>query len=146
MSGSYHITFVLYYLRARFALGSNEGGISATTVFDDAALSGIINVDQAESLAVALGPLEVVQEGPDDVALDGHALAYDLGDGLDVRAQVVYTLLVVNVVVAVPVIVEGSFIRSKVNLTSWLVKAWPSFHFTSGRNWNVNCVRSLEYV
>ncbi len=143
MSGSYHI---IYYLRACFALGGNERGVPAAAVFDDAALGGIINVDQAEALAVALGPLKVVQEGPDDVAFDGHALAYDLGDGLDVRAQVVYTLLIVNVVVAVPVIVEGSFIRSKVNLTSWLVKAWPSFHFTPGRNWNVNCVRSLEYV
>gem|GEM_PF-6153923 len=88
-------------------MGGDEGGVPAATVFDDAALCGIINVDQAEALAVALGPLKVVQKGPDDVALDGHILAYDLGNGLNVPLQVVYTLLVVNVAVAVPVIVES---------------------------------------
>jgi hypothetical protein len=41
----------------------------------NAALRVIVNEDQAEALAVALGPLEVVQEGPDEVALDGHTLA-----------------------------------------------------------------------
>ncbi len=96
----------LNQLKVRFALGGNEGGVPATTVFDDAALGGIINVDQAEALAESLGPLKVVQEGPDDVTLDWHTLAHDLGDGPYVRTQVVYTLLVVNVVVAVPVIVE----------------------------------------
>src|SRR6266699_4281053 len=90
-----------------FALRGNEGGVPAATVFDDAALAGIIHVDQAEALAVALGPLEVVQEGPHDVALDRNTLAHNLGNVLNVRPQVVYALLVVNVVVAVPVIVEG---------------------------------------
>ncbi len=48
-------------------MGSNERGVPAATVLDNAALGGIINVDQAEALAVALGPLKVVQEGPDDL-------------------------------------------------------------------------------
>ncbi len=82
--------------------------VPEAAVLDNAALRGIIHVDQAEAFAIALGPLKVIQEGPDDIALDGHTLANDLGNGLNMRPQVVYALLIVNIAVAVPMIVEGS--------------------------------------
>src|SRR6266852_663881 len=91
-----------------FALGGNKGGIPAATVFDDAALGGIINVDQAEAFAVALGPLKVVQERPDDISLDRHTLAYNLGNSLNVLPQIFYALLVVYVPASVQVVIEGS--------------------------------------
>ena len=45
--------------------------VPEAAVLDNAALRGIIHVDQAEAFAIALGPLKVIQEGPDNVALDG---------------------------------------------------------------------------
>src|ERR1051326_7727781 len=88
-------------------LGGNEGSVPATTIFDDTALCGIVDIDQPKALLVSLGPLKIVQEGPDNVTLDRHPLAHNLGNGLYVRAQIVYTPQVVNVVVAIPLIVEG---------------------------------------
>src|SRR5581483_2374715 len=88
-------------------MGGDEGGVPAATVLDDATLGGIIYINQAEAFAVAFGPLKIVQEGPHNVALDGYTLAYGLGNHLNVFAQVVYALLVVNGAIAVPLIVEG---------------------------------------
>src|SRR5712691_2364646 len=86
----------------------DEVRVPASALLHDTLLCRVIHVDQAEAFAIALGPLKVIQEGPDNVALDGDALAYDLGNGLNMRPQVVYALLIVNIAVAVPVIVEGS--------------------------------------
>src|SRR5579872_1936 len=94
-------------LLARFALRGNEGCVPVAAIFDDAALGGIINVNKTETFAVALGPLKVVEKGPDNVAFDRYTLSYDLGNGLDVPPQVVYALLIVDIVGAIPLIVEG---------------------------------------
>src|SRR5579884_1785153 len=42
--------------------------IPAGAIFENAALSGIINVDEAEAFGVAFSPLEVIQQRPDEIA------------------------------------------------------------------------------
>src|SRR5579875_490004 len=91
----------------RLSLLTNELSVPVTAVFDDAALSRIVNVDQAKTLAIALSPLKIIHERPDEVTLDGRALANNFTDRLNMRLEVVYTLRVVNAVVAVQMIVES---------------------------------------
>ncbi len=52
----------------------DKGGIPATTIFDNAALCGVVNVDDAEALAVAFRPLEVIQQRPDEVTPQRYPL------------------------------------------------------------------------
>ncbi len=52
----------------------NQRGVPVTTVFHRALLSGIIHGDDAKAFAIALRPLIVVEQGPDQIALDRHPL------------------------------------------------------------------------
>src|SRR5690349_7982610 len=88
-------------------LRCDKRGIPATTIFDDAALGWIIDVDEAKALAISLCPLEVIQERPDKIAFHGHTLTYYLGNGLYMRTQVVDALLIMNGAIAIPVISKG---------------------------------------
>src|SRR5579883_1663811 len=93
-----------------FALPANKVGVPVPAVLHDAPLARVVNVDQTKTLAIALRPLEVVQQGPDAVALHGYAPLANLGQRLDMHPQVIDALLVVNAVGAIPVIFKGGSI------------------------------------
>src|SRR6478736_5842434 len=97
-------------LRARAAGRQREGltgqhpGTSGADVLDEPVVGGLrgpgqvlrVDVHDPEGLRVALGPLEVVEQGPHEVAADvGPRLAGRLG-GVDVVAEVVDPVLVVD--------------------------------------------------
>jgi hypothetical protein len=44
-------------------------------------------MDDPEALGVSEGPLEVVEQRPDEVATDGHAVRDRAGNRVEVRAQ-----------------------------------------------------------
>ena len=81
--------------------------IPVTTIFDDAALGGIVGVDDAEALVIADSPFKVVHEGPDEVAEEGNAFADGLMGLKKVFAQVVEALGVVYLIVFAKRIGEG---------------------------------------
>ena len=59
--------FRLFFLAAPL----DKVRVPEAAVLDNAALCRVIHIDQAEAFAIALGPLKIIQEGPDNVALDG---------------------------------------------------------------------------
>src|SRR5579884_4498928 len=59
------------------AVRGDKVAVPATAIFEDTALRGIVDVDQAEAFAVAVRPLEVIHQRPDEVACQGDAS----GDG-----------------------------------------------------------------
>src|SRR5437868_2881594 len=58
--------------------------IPASALYGNAALRGIVNIDEAEAFRIAFGPLEVIQQRPDKIArqrcpfLDGFACLSDI--------------------------------------------------------------------
>ncbi len=49
-------------------IGSDEALIPEGAVFENAALRGVIDIDDTETLAIAFSPLKVVEQRPDEVA------------------------------------------------------------------------------
>src|SRR6185312_6313733 len=86
---------------------SQEIAIPVTAVFDNAALSGIVDIDQAESLGVSLAPLKVIHKRPGEIALYRRPLIDDLSDGLDVCNKILPALRIADAVPAIPLIVIG---------------------------------------
>ncbi len=60
------------------ALRRDKGGIPVTTLFHNAALCGVVNVDDAEAFAVAFRPLEVIQQRPDEITPQRYSLCQRL--------------------------------------------------------------------
>src|SRR6185437_363810 len=69
-------------------IGANHPGIVAAAILDYAALGRVVHVDDAEAFGVALGPLEIVEEGPDEVAAERRTLGDCLPGGAEMIAQV----------------------------------------------------------
>src|SRR3954447_4004067 len=70
--------------------------VPVSGALDRALLCAVVDVDQAEALVVAVGPLEVVQQGPGEVAGQRGALAGGRGAGGEVALQVVLAFGVVD--------------------------------------------------
>src|SRR5450759_1825760 len=65
--------------------------IPVPTIFDDALLCWIVDVDDAEAFGIAEGPFEIVHEGPDKIAFQRGALAHRAVRLVKVLAQVMHT-------------------------------------------------------
>ena len=63
---------------------SNDLAVAVAAFLDDAFLGREVDVDDAEPLRVALGPLEIVQQRPDKIAADVGPLRDRGGDRVDV--------------------------------------------------------------
>src|SRR6266516_6095378 len=89
------------------AVAGDHLPIPVGAVLQHALLGGVVNVDQAEALGVALFPLEVVQQRPDEVAAQVHPG----GDGALRRAEVAIqeadAVGIVDLALRVGVVVEG---------------------------------------
>src|SRR4051794_23474483 len=55
------------------AVGADDVGVAAAAALDGSPLRRVVHVHQAEPLVVAVGPFEVVQQGPREVAAEGDA-------------------------------------------------------------------------
>src|SRR5581483_2509907 len=97
----------------------DQGCIPTSALFDDTSLRGIIDVDDAKTLAVSFSPFVVIHQGPDEVATQRRALFKRLGAGPDVLAQISYALWIINGIVTIPLILVGSSVLSDVE--SWHV-------------------------
>ena len=65
------------------AVGGDGVAIEVRGEFGGSLLGGEVDIRDAEAFAVAVSPLEVVKEGPEEVALDGDAFrdgALELGE------------------------------------------------------------------
>src|SRR5690348_12451545 len=62
--------------------------VPARAEFGRPALGGVVDVDDPEALAVALGPLEVVEERPEEIAPDVVALGEGPVEADEVLAEV----------------------------------------------------------
>ena len=58
------------------AIGRNGRAIPVTAVLDDAALRGIIDINDTEARGIAIGPLKIVHERPDKVPCQGNTFLY----------------------------------------------------------------------
>ena len=68
-------------------IGASAGddlGVATTALLDGAFLSLEIDVNDAESFFLAGRPLEIVEQRPDEIALDRRARLDRGGDGFDV--------------------------------------------------------------
>src|SRR5262245_4281701 len=61
--------------------------VPASTVLRRALAGLVVDVDQAEALGIAVRPLEVVEQAPDEVALDARAVLQRACHGRDVSVQ-----------------------------------------------------------
>src|SRR5204862_1643203 len=52
----------------------NRITIPVSTIFDDASLRWIINIDNAEAFSVTKGPLEVIHQRPDKIASERYTI------------------------------------------------------------------------
>src|SRR5258708_5485632 len=84
------------------ALRRDKGGIPATTLFHNAALCGVVNVDDAEALAVAFRPLEVIQQRPDEITSQGYSLYQRPLERLNMFMYITYTLQITDIIAAIP--------------------------------------------
>ena len=71
------------------AIVGGDAGVPAAGIFDGALLVLEIDVGEAEALAVALGPLEVVEQAPGVVAADVGALGDGASEPVKVLAEIV---------------------------------------------------------
>src|SRR6185312_13330167 len=62
-------------------VAADDVGVPVAGALDGAGLGGVVDVDEAEALGVAVRPLEVVQQGPGEVAGERGALAGGGGAG-----------------------------------------------------------------
>src|SRR5215471_5850586 len=81
---------------------ADEFSIPATAVFDDTPLRWIVDVDNAKALAKAPRPFKVVQQRPQEIALDLGPQLDRVCDGLDMAMQVLDTIGVRHTVGTVP--------------------------------------------
>src|SRR3954469_17650822 len=73
--------------RSAVPVRPEELGVPAAAVLHPPLLRGVVDVDDAEPLAVAVGPLEVVHERPDEVALERDAVGDRLLRAGQVRGE-----------------------------------------------------------
>ena len=90
--------------------------IPEPTVFDRALLRGVIHVVQAEAVPVPVGPLEVVHQAPEEVALHRHAIRHGTLELRQIIAQVHHAVEVVDVAVFVRLVPAGSAVLADVDL------------------------------
>src|SRR6266851_3085704 len=87
---------------------ADEARVPPGAFFEDAALSRVVDVDNAEAFAIAVGPLEVIHERPGKVALNRRAALDSAANGANVVTRIGYAQRVAyQVTVAIPFIGEG---------------------------------------
>src|SRR5262249_42197750 len=89
------------------AVGAHELGIPAPARLDAPRLRLWIDGDEAEVLAVAVGPLEVVEQCPDETALNGDTLLSGRDERLKVLAQIGDAPVIARVLRGGDVVLEG---------------------------------------
>src|SRR5438094_3489145 len=99
----------------------DKGRVPATAVFHNTTLCGVVDVDDAEALAVAFSPLEVIQQRPNEVALHWYPLRSCLPEGLKMFMEIVKALRVTDVIAAIPLISKSSTILCHRNGTRSIV-------------------------
>src|SRR6266542_4221485 len=82
--------------------------VPARAVLEDPALGREVDVHQTEAPGVALVPLEVVEQRPDEVAAQVDALLQRLMGGAEMPLEETDAVGVVHVALRVGVVVEGS--------------------------------------
>src|SRR5690606_14671284 len=88
------------------AAGGDRVAVPVRAVLPGALTGGVVDVDEAEALGVAVGPFEVVQQRPREVPADVGARLDGPFHGGDVVAQVRDAPLVADAAVAVHRVVE----------------------------------------
>jgi hypothetical protein len=91
--------------------------------FGGAGLGGVVDADEAEACRVAVGPLEVVEEGPGEVAADVGPAGAGLGDGRQMGGEVGGAVGVVDEAVGVGTVVVGGAVLGAVR--SWGITSQP---------------------
>src|SRR3954454_5175443 len=74
-------------------------GVPPAARLHRAGLGGVVDVHDAEALPVAMGPLEVVQQGPDEVPPQRHSRGECRRAAVDVSSQVGGSFLVVDLAI-----------------------------------------------
>src|SRR5450755_2735735 len=105
MEGRYFILLTSWIII--LPLVRDEGCVPVAALLDDALLGWEVDVDEAEARTIALRPLEVVQQGPGEVAFNRNTLGDRLFDVLYMLAQVVSSFQIMHDVLAVPGVGEG---------------------------------------
>src|SRR5580765_3609861 len=85
----------------------------------------IVDVDDAEPLRIAMRPLEVVEQAPDEVPLHGRAVGNGAGNGVDVRLDVRGPLGVVHLAVVAADVTERGSVLGDVDRTRRVVLRDP---------------------
>ena len=69
-------------------MAGDDVGVAVAAGLDGAPLAGVVDVNKAEALRVAVGPFEIVEQRPGEVAGDRGARTDGLGTGVEVLLQV----------------------------------------------------------
>src|SRR5579875_1770989 len=89
-------------------IGSDEVCVPFAAGFENAALAGVVDIDDTEALAIAFRPLKIVDQRPDKIAFQGRTLLQCAGYGLDMLPQVRGAAWVAHdLFLAIPVIGES---------------------------------------
>src|SRR5579875_1381590 len=100
----FYCHFYMLCLMSLF-IGGDEVCVPFATGFENAALAGVVDIDDAEALAIAFRPLKIVDQRPDKIAFQGRTLLQCAGYGLNMLSQVRDTARVAHdLFLTVPVI------------------------------------------
>ena len=87
---------------------ARDSGVPPPAAFDDSLLGRVVDVDHPEAFAVAPRPLEVVEQGPDEIAAQRYAV-FDRAVGLEqMLMQERLALRVVDLPVLDDIVVGGA--------------------------------------
>src|SRR5690348_6648531 len=103
------------------ALVGDEARVPLAAVFDDPPLRGEIYVYQAEALAIALRPLEVIEERPDEIAHHRRPMLHSIADRAQMLAQEAHALGIAHAAIAIPLVVEGRAVLSNQQRTRVII-------------------------
>src|ERR1019366_6612963 len=109
----------------RHAVRASHVGVPEGTALRDPALGAEIHEDDPEPLGVPLGPLEVVQERPDEVAAQVHPGTDGAPGGVQVAVQVADPLEVVDNALRGDVVMGGGAVLGDVQRQAGRLGAQP---------------------
>src|SRR5207253_7324455 len=110
------IVFPLALARSDDGVARNHFAVEVRAQFRRAFLRLVVNVVKAEAVRVAVRPLEVVHETPEEVAAHGHALGRRAPQVREVVAQVHHSVRVVDAPVLRRYVGRGATVLRDVNL------------------------------
>src|SRR5215210_1779041 len=68
-------TPITYHPSPRYGILARDSGVPTPASFDDSLLGRVVDVDHPEALPVAPCPLEVIEQGPDEIPAERHAVS-----------------------------------------------------------------------